>query len=77
MKKVQKKAEVALRKVQKEVKQQADRKKNKTEEQKKEDKVILSMKDLVFKERLMRKLVDQYIGLYFIEEVVSTNIIKL
>jgi len=35
------------------------------------------MKDLVFKERLMRKLVDQYIGLYFIEEVVSTNIIKL
>ena len=35
------------------------------------------MKDLVFKERLMRKLVDQYIGSYFIEEVVSTNIIKL
>ena len=77
MKKVQKKAEVALRKVQEKVKQQADRKKNKTEEQKKEDKVILSMKDLVFKERLMRKLVDQYIGSYFIEEVVSTNIIKL
>ena len=35
------------------------------------------MKDLVFKERLARKLIDQYIGLYIIDKVVSTNIIKL
>jgi len=35
------------------------------------------MKDLVFKERLTRKLVDQYIGPYIIKEVVSTNIVKL
>jgi len=35
------------------------------------------MKDLVFKERLVRKLVNQYIGPYFIEEVVSTNVVKL
>jgi len=35
------------------------------------------MKDLVFKERLTRKLVDQYISPYIIKEVVSTNIVKL
>ena len=38
---------------------------------------MLSIKDLAFKERLARKLVDQYIGPYTIEEVVSTNTIKL
>ena len=35
------------------------------------------MKDLVFKKRLMKKLVDQYISLYIIDNVVSTNAIKL
>ncbi len=38
---------------------------------------MLSTKDLVFKERLAKKLVDQYIGPYTIEEVVSTNAVKL
>jgi len=38
---------------------------------------MLSTKDLVFKERLVRKLVDQYVGPYIIEEVVSTNVVKL
>ena len=38
---------------------------------------MLSTKDLVFKERLARKLVDQYIGPYTIEEVISTNVVKL
>jgi len=37
----------------------------------------LSTKDLVFKERLVRKLVDQYVGPYTIEEVVFTNVVKL
>ena len=32
---------------------------------------------MVFKERLARKLVDQYVGPYTIEEVVSTNVVKL
>jgi len=35
------------------------------------------MKDLVFKEWLAKKLVDQYIGPYIIDEVVSTNVVKL
>jgi len=39
--------------------------------------VILSTKDLVFKERLVRKLVERYVGPYKIEEVVSTNAVKL
>jgi len=38
---------------------------------------MLSMKDLVFKERLVKKLVNQYVGPYIINEVVFTNIIKL
>ena len=37
----------------------------------------MSTKNLVFKERPARKLVDQYIGSYTIEEVVSTNAVKL
>ena len=39
----------------------------------KKDKGILSTKDLVFKERLNKKLMKQYIGLYIIKEVVSIN----
>jgi len=42
-----------------------------------EDRVMLSMKDLVFKERLAKKLIDQYIGLYTIDKVISTNAVKL
>jgi len=38
---------------------------------------MLSTKDLVFKEQLVKKLVDQYIGPYIIDEVVSTNTVKL
>jgi len=42
-----------------------------------DDKMMLSIKDLVCKERLARKLVDQYISPYIIDEVVSTNVVKL
>ena len=38
---------------------------------------MLSTKNLVFKKRLTRKLVDRYMGPYKIEEIVSTNMIKL
>jgi len=59
------------------MKRQADRGRKETEEWKKGDRVLLSTKDLVFKERPARKLVDRYIGPYTIEEVVSTNAVKL
>jgi len=38
---------------------------------------MLSMKNLVFKEQLAKKLVNQYVGLYIIDEVVSTNAVRL
>jgi len=58
MKKVQEEAGEALRKVQEEMKRQADRRRKKVKEWKKRDKVMLNMKDLVFKERPVKKLVD-------------------
>jgi len=39
--------------------------------------MMLSMKDLVFKERPAKKLVDQYVKPYTIEKVVSMNAVKL
>ena len=47
------------------------------EEWKKRDRVILSMKDLVFRERPVQKLTERYVGPYAIEEVVSSNAVKL
>ena len=38
---------------------------------------MLSTKDLVFKERPAKKLMERYIGPYEIEEVVLKNIVKL
>ena len=35
------------------------------------------MKDLIFKKRLVKKLVDPYVGSYFIDKIVSTNVVKL
>ena len=59
------------------MKQQADRERKKAEVWTLGDSVILSTKDLVFKERLAKKLVDWYIGPYTIDEVISTNAVKL
>ena len=38
---------------------------------------MLSIKILVLKKKLAKKPVDQYVGPYFIDEVISTNIVKL
>jgi len=77
IKQVQEEVEVALKKAQEDMKKQVDRRRKESEEWKKEDRVMLSAKNLVFKKRLARKLVDQYVGPYTIEEVVSTNAVKL
>ena len=77
IKKIQKEARAALKKTQEDMKRQVDRKRKKSEVWKKGNRVMLSIKDLVFKERLVRKLVDQYIGPYTIEKVISTNTVKL
>ena len=77
MKKVQEEAEAALRKTQEEMKRYADRRRKETEEWKKGDQVLLSTKDLVFKERPSKKLMERYVGPYAVEEVVSSNAVKL
>jgi len=77
MKEVHEEAGTALKKAQEDMKRQADKGRKETEDWKKGDRVLLSTKDLMFKERPVRKLVDQYVGPYMIEEVVSTNAVKL
>jgi len=77
MKKVHEKVKVALKKTQEEMKRYADKSRKEMEKWKKGDSVLLSTKDLVFKERPVRKLTERYIGPYVIEEVVSTNAVKL
>jgi len=54
-----------------------DRRQREVEEWKKGDKVILSMKDLVFKERPVKKLTERYVRPYIVEEVMSKNVVKL
>ena len=55
IKKIQEEAGAALRKAQKEMKQQADREREKAKEWKKKNKVMPSTKNLMFKERLAKK----------------------
>jgi len=38
---------------------------------------MLSTKDLVFKERLTKKLTERYVRFYVVKEVVSNNAVKL
>ena len=64
-------------KAQEKIKRQVNRGKKEVEVWKVENKVMLSIKDLVFKERLVKKLVNQYIGSYIINEVEITNAVKL
>jgi len=47
-----------LKKAQENMKRQADKGRKETEDWKKGDRVLLSTKDLMFKEKLVRKLVD-------------------
>ena len=77
IRKVQEEAKAALVRAQEEMKRQADRGRREAEIQKIRNRIILSMKDLVFKKRLAKKLVNQYISPYIIDEVFSTNTIKL
>ena len=59
------------------MKRYADHSRKETEEWKRGDRVLLSTKNLVFKERSVRKLIERYVGPYVIEEVVSSNAVKL
>ena len=58
MKKVHKETGAVLKKTQEDMKRQVDKGRKETENWRKGDQMLLSTKDLVFKERLVRKLVD-------------------
>jgi len=58
IRKVQEEVGAALMRVQEEMKRQADRERKEVEVWRVGDKVMLSIKDLVFKKRLAKKLVD-------------------
>ena len=77
MKKVHEEAEAALKKTQEEMKRYIDQSRKETENWRKRDRVLLSTKDLVFKERPTKKLIKFYVGPYAIEEVVLSNAVKL
>ena len=59
------------------MKWQVDRGRKEAEVWKEGDRMMLSTKDLVFKEQLAKKLVDQYVGPYTINKVVFTNVVKI
>jgi len=59
------------------MKRYVDRSRKETEDWKKGNRVLLSTKDLVFKERPAKKLMERYVRPYVIEEVVSLNTVKL
>ena len=77
MKKVHEEAGAALKKMQEEMKRYADQSRKETEEWKKGDRVMLSTRNLVFKERPVHKLMKRYVRPCKIEEVVSSNAVKL
>ena len=58
MRKVQEEAGAALVRMQEKMKRQADKERKEAEKWKVGDKMMLSMKDLMFKERPVKKLVD-------------------
>ena len=68
---------MALKKAQEDMKRQTDKRRRESKNWKKGDRILLSTKNLVFKEKLARKLVDRFVDSYTIEEGVSTNAVKL
>ena len=77
MKKIHKEAGAVLKKTQEKMKRYMDQNRKEIKDWKREDRVMLSIKDLVFKERPTHKLIERYVGPYAIEEVVSSNAVKL
>ena len=79
IKRIQEEAKAALGKVQKEMRKFADRKREKGEEYKIGDLVLLSMKDLKWqmKGRQSEKLTERFVGPYKIKEIISSNAVEL
>ena len=77
MKKIHEKVGVVLKKIQEEIKRYVDYSRREMEEWKKRDRVLLNTKDLVFKEKPVKKLTERDVEPYVIEKVVLSNVVKL
>ena len=74
-----KKAKVALKKLQKEMKKYANRNRKKSVEYKVGDRVLLSIKDLTWQmmNRKTKKLTEKFVGSYKIKKIILENAVKL
>jgi len=79
IKKIQEKAKAVLGKAQEEMKKFADKKREKGEEYRVGDLVLLSIKDLKWqmKGRRLEKLTERFIGPYKVKGIISSNTIEL
>ena len=79
IKRIQEEAKAALGKAQEEMRKFADRKREKGEEYRIGDLVLLSMKDLKWqmKGRQSEKLTERFVGPYKIKEIISSNAVEL
>ena len=74
-----KEARAVLVRSQEEMKRQADRNRKKAEEYRVGNKILISMKDFSAElmKRVMKKLMEKFIGPYVIRKIVSENMVEL
>ena len=79
MKKVREEAKVALKKLQEEMKKYADKNGKGVVEYKVEDRMLLSIKDLMWqtRNRETKKLIERFIGPYKVKKIISENMVEL
>jgi len=79
IKEIQEEAKAALKKVQKDMRKYANRKRSDIDKYKVGDLVMLSTKDLKYQmvRRRIEKLTERFVGPYKIKEIISSNAVKL
>jgi len=79
MKEIQEEAKAALGKVQEDMKKYTDRKREKADEYRVGDLVILSIKNLKYQivRRRTEKLTERFVGPYKIKKIISSNAVEL
>jgi len=79
MKKVHEEAKVALKKLQEEMKKYADKNGKGVVEYKVEDRMLLSIKDLMWqtRNRETKKLIERFIEPYKVKKIISENMVEL
>ena len=79
IKEMHKEVKAVLKKLQEEIKKYTDRNRKKVIEYKVGDRVLLSMKDLVWqmRDKQMKKLTEKFVELYKIKKIISENVVEL